>query len=143
MQAELDEQLCRKYPDFFADRHGSIWDTSMGWGFCCDKGWYALIDVVSALLTQHNAEIKAVQIKEKLGTLRFYHTHVDEYSRGVCVAAEILSSRICEVCGASLPIKGEILDMPIVSNGGGAFTRGMLDMFASYANGIDQLSSDI
>lgn len=72
----------------------------MCWGFSCGDGWYALIDVISDLLTTHDVEICAVQVKEKFGTLRFYHRGVDQYSIAVENAAEALSIMICEVCGA-------------------------------------------
>lgn len=100
MKAELDARLCQKYPSLYRDRHGDKTRTLMCWGFECGDGWYELIDVVSSLLTAHDQEICAVQVKEKFGTLRFYHHGVDRYSIAVESAAEALSMLICEVCGA-------------------------------------------
>jgi len=100
MKRELDEQLCSKYPDLYRDRYGDKMTTLMCWGFCCGDGWYALLDVISELLAKHNQAITADQVKEKFGSLRFYHHPVDDYSLAVENAAELLSTRICEVCGA-------------------------------------------
>jgi hypothetical protein len=99
MKRELDEKLRQKYPSLYCDRDGDKTKTSMHMEFACGDGWYELIDVVSGLLTEHNPEIRAEQIKEKLGTLRFYHSPVDDYSIGIETAAGQLSCHICEVCG--------------------------------------------
>lgn len=99
MKREFDEKLCQKYPSLYCDRHGDMQMTLMCWGFECGDGWYELIDVISGLLTAHNLDISAVQVKEKFGTLRFYHAPVDDYSIGVEIAAGQLSKRICEACG--------------------------------------------
>jgi hypothetical protein len=100
MKRELDEKLCQRYPTLYRDRHGDPKATLMCWGFECGDGWYELIDSVSELLSAHNPDIKAVQVKEKFGTLRFYHDCVDRYSIAVESAAEAFSMLICEVCGA-------------------------------------------
>lgn len=44
MHKELDEKLCKKYPEIFRDRHGDIRQTAMVWGFSCGDGWYDIID---------------------------------------------------------------------------------------------------
>lgn len=100
MKNELDERLCAKYPSLYRDRHGDKMKTLMCWGFCCGDGWYALLDVTSELLATHNPAIAADQIKEKFGSLRFYHHPVTDYSIAVENAVELLSTRICEICGA-------------------------------------------
>ena len=43
--------------------------------------------------------VKAVQIKEKFGGLRFYVSGGDEFDRGVIFTAETMSRKICETCG--------------------------------------------
>lgn len=100
MKRELDEQLCAKYPGLYRDRHGDKMKTLMCWGFCCGDGWYDLLDVVSELMSKTSDQITAVQVKEKFGSLRFYHHPVNDYSLAVEIAAELLSTRICEVCSA-------------------------------------------
>jgi hypothetical protein len=41
MRKELDEELCRKYPEIFRDRHGN---PVKSWMFECSDGWYGIID---------------------------------------------------------------------------------------------------
>ncbi|WP_020160020.1 hypothetical protein [Methylobacter marinus] len=98
MNKTLDRFLCQKYPHLY--RYESPQQTLMGWGFACGDGWYGLIDTVSALLTGHVPDTRAVQVKEKLGGLRFYHAPSNDYSRGVVAMAETMSFATCELCGA-------------------------------------------
>ncbi|MDP1666126.1 MAG: hypothetical protein Q8L79_13525 [Methylobacter sp.] len=100
MNKELDKQLCQSYPRLYRGRYGDIKSTLMCWGFGCGDGWYTLLDVISGLLTKHNPEICVVQVKEKFGGLRFYHSGCDAYSLGVEMTAGTLSHYICEICGA-------------------------------------------
>lgn len=45
------------------------------------------------------AQVIAVQIKEKFGTLRFYTSGGDDYVYGVLAMAESMSAVLCEECG--------------------------------------------
>ncbi|MGZ4958904.1 MAG: hypothetical protein ACXV7J_06610 [Methylomonas sp.] len=100
MKRELDEQLCHKYPSLYRDRNGDMRKTLMCWGFECGDGWYTLIDVMSELISKHAPEAYAEQIKEKFGSLRFYHQCGDNYTFGVEMAGDSLSQTVCEECGA-------------------------------------------
>lgn len=44
-------------------------------------------------------EVTITQIKEKLGTLRFYYNGGTDYIHGAVQMAENMSAHICEVCG--------------------------------------------
>ena len=114
MSPELDEQLCKKYPEIFKDRYGDIRNSCMPWGFDCGDGWYPLIDELCRLIMWHcdhfNYNIEkheydklpypvAVQVKEKFGTLRFYINGGDEAINNYISMADCLSGRICEECG--------------------------------------------
>ena len=110
MRKELDEALCKKYPEIFRDRHGDMRTTAMCWGFECGDGWYNIIDAACAQIENraYNNRLNGVefppvvatQIKEKYGTLRFYYTGGDDYVDGVVSMAETISAKTCEVCGA-------------------------------------------
>jgi len=50
MRRELDEELCKKYPLIFKNRHAHMTETAMCWGFECGDGWYNIIDVLCGLL---------------------------------------------------------------------------------------------
>lgn len=112
MRKELDEQLCKKYPLIFKDRHGDMKETLMCWGFECGDGWYQILDSLCANIQQHidwqnkNHEkhpvveqVVAVQVKEKFGGLRFYYDGGDEKIQGMVRMAESWASVTCEECG--------------------------------------------
>ncbi|MBF6650418.1 hypothetical protein [Methylobacter sp. BlB1] len=132
MRKELDEQLCRKYPSLYRDRHGDMRRTLMCWGFSCGDGWYTLIDVISELLTKHNPQAHAMQVKEKSGSLCFYHHGCDDYSLGVQMTAETLSQYICEICGA-----------PALLNNDGGWSSTRCKEHASEYSVNDDLEEDI
>ena len=74
-------------------------------GFECLDGWLPLIQ--SVLEVSRNraqgeglTDFKFLQIKEKFGGLRMYHTGGSDYIAGAVDAAEYQSYRVCEVCGA-------------------------------------------
>lgn len=46
---------------------------------------------------------KIVQIKEKFGSLRFYANGVNESTNQKIQFAELMSTKVCEVCGSSAP----------------------------------------
>lgn len=43
MNKDLDEALCRDFPEIFRNRHGNMATTAMCWGFSCGEGWEPLI----------------------------------------------------------------------------------------------------
>ena len=53
MKKELDEELCRKYPKLFRDRHAPMTVTCMCWGFDCGDGWYNIIDALCGNIQSH------------------------------------------------------------------------------------------
>lgn len=99
MNNELDKQLCRHYPELYRYRQ-DIGRTLMYRGFECGDGWFVLIDVISELLTKRNTAVFAVNVREKMGTLRFVHKIADLYTTGIVSAAEKMTKWICEHCGA-------------------------------------------
>lgn len=108
MRKELDEKLCADFPELFAERNLPMQETTMCWGFDTDDGWHDLIHGLSKDITglcrKYGAEIPhVVQVKEKLGGLRYYTGGVDpKVADGVfhlIMAAEMESYHVCEVCG--------------------------------------------
>jgi hypothetical protein len=114
MRKELDDQLCRAYPKLYKNRHGDASKTCMHWGFSCGDGWYPLLDVLSLLVSRHDPNHSASQVKEKFGTLRYYFAAPNDYSAGVVSLAEHISAITCEICGSPAMV---------VSAGGWVSTR--------------------
>lgn len=108
MHPDLSNLLYTRYPDIFADKDAPPTDSLMGFGFCCGDGWFFIIDNLCRCIQNHvewkrrtNPEfsVKAVQVKEKFGTLRFYIEGGDEEVRGMITAAECMSRNVCEITG--------------------------------------------
>lgn len=79
-------------------------------GFECLDGWEDLLDGVLHLAQTYAVDAKLnLQItsaKEKFGTLRFSHQGGDEIIDLAFDVTELVSSRICEICGK----KGNVID---------------------------------
>lgn len=106
MDKELDDELVRKYPKIFADRHKPPQATAMCWGFECGNGWYHIIDDMCDKIQKHidslgdpNKQVVATQVKEKFGGLRFYYRGGDDVTDKIVEDAESLSYLTCEDCG--------------------------------------------
>lgn len=50
MKKELDEKLCKDFPNLYKDRNASIMGSCMGWGFDVQNGWEPLIRELSEKL---------------------------------------------------------------------------------------------
>lgn len=128
MREELDKLLCKKYPKMMVNRNKPMQETCMCWGFECGDGWFNILDQLMANIQHHidwkekqrnwiivsnskmapeemqevPPEIQQVtldQVKEKLGTLRFYYSGGDDYISGLVSMAESMSGVTCEKCG--------------------------------------------
>ena len=113
MNLALQQKLFASYPGLFrrlANEH-EVGGPLDYWGIECGDGWFSIIDTLSSQL---EAEIscldaqcracwpRAIQVKEKLGSLRFYVSGRAQLSPEMLAAIEIaenLSSRTCECCG--------------------------------------------
>lgn len=93
----MNEQLEKELKDKFPDLYDGLTSLSVG------DGWFALLTTLSGIITHHakhkKLTIRAVQVKEKFGGLRFYTSGADEYVTGAVAMAESLSFAICETCG--------------------------------------------
>jgi hypothetical protein len=81
-------------------KHG-IDPDSVECGAECGDGWSGIVDRLLTDLRELGWKGRVAQVKEKLGTLRFYVTGVqwdERYHR--ISAAEEESARTCEYCGA-------------------------------------------
>lgn len=111
MKQELQQILFDKYPLIFTDIEKSPNQSLMSFGICTGDGWFWLIDQLCHQLqfdidNNKEPQIKAFQIKEKYGSLRFYlETPSTEKQDAIITFAETLSRSICEVCGSTNNVK--------------------------------------
>lgn len=110
MDAIRSKRLARDFPLFLRGRNESLKTNLMGFGFECGPGWYALIRSICEVAEKEcrrqralglNPEFwpKAVQVKEKFGTLRFYCFGANDAISAAIDRAENLSGQTCETCG--------------------------------------------
>jgi hypothetical protein len=109
-QHEFGERLASTYPNLYTDMHGDPRVTCMAFGIAVRRGWWPIIEELSAKLEAIITEWKetytddeyyprAAQVKEKFGTLRFYMTHHIDGFDGPIREAEGKSAVTCEKCG--------------------------------------------
>lgn len=96
MRAELDQLLCKRYPEIFLKRNHP--ESGMARGFECDDDWFWIIDTLCGLIQFHVAQgnmppVCATQVKEKFGELRFRYRGGNEMTQGMVHMAEAISSR--------------------------------------------------
>jgi len=130
MRDELDQKLCADYPKIFVNRYGDMKETAMCWGFECGDGWFNILNVLCSNIQLHidwrNSRRESMlrdnpynqpvpdevpqvivdQVKEKLGTLRFYYHGGDDKIDGMVRMAESISAFTCEKCGAPGKMRG-------------------------------------
>ena len=124
MNEKLQSDLVKAYPKIFKNVGGDPKVTCMADGIQCNDGWYDLLDTLCYTMQQHcdvantryiietdkyqfvvegdpeYVQVIVAQVKEKMGTLRFYADGVDNATEGMIQMAEAMSSRICELCGS-------------------------------------------
>ena len=87
MRKELTEKLYNDFPDLYEQRAWSIQESCMPWGFECGDGWYDLIYQLSKDLMATCDKVRAVQVKEKFGGLRFYYCFFPAAATGIGFAS--------------------------------------------------------
>jgi hypothetical protein len=99
MRDALTQLLYHRYPVLFAEHRLDATQSGMAWGFQHDDGWFAIVDGLACVVATHAPMAAAVQVKQKMGALRFSLRKDDAFARGACAAAERFSQTISEVSG--------------------------------------------
>jgi hypothetical protein len=106
MRKELEQKLAARWPNWLGlagnprlgprargFEHGDGWFDIL-WRLCVD-----LEPMVTELEKEAGQRFEVVQVKEKLGALRFYVSHHTDAIDERIVEAQKESSRTCEACG--------------------------------------------
>lgn len=110
MRDDLVAHLHERYPLIFAELSASGAPDAdaprsplAARGFECGDGWFDLIEALCHTLQAEtgngSSQVVAFQIKEKFGALLFYADGANARQAGAIQMAELLSGRICDVCG--------------------------------------------
>lgn len=100
-----DLALMKRYPQIFGTGPWPVNETMLGWGLTIGDGWMPLLEQLCADLStiiaeDRLAEFRVLQVKEKLGGLRFYARNGSVRTGALIAAAASESLQICEECGA-------------------------------------------
>ena len=100
-----DEIEYEKYAKRMESRFPKMYGGKYG-GFAIGKGWYPLIETLSAVIQNHIdhskgecSQVIVEQVKEKFGSLRFYYQGGDDFISGAVWLAESMTGQLCEECG--------------------------------------------
>jgi hypothetical protein len=104
MKAELEERLFKEFPTLYSGRNEPITQNLMGFGFECGDGWFDILWRLSKILSSVDLEAKALQVKEKFGTLHFY-ADCNAAAQDAIDRAEMESAKTCEMCGSHIGTK--------------------------------------
>lgn len=69
-------------------------------GFWCPDGWLPLVLELDTQLCRINPDYRIVEVKERLGQLRFGIEQWDDEMKQLIKQAELASLTICQNCGA-------------------------------------------
>lgn len=103
MTSEKEHKLATDFPEIF--KHlAREYEGNMYIGIACADGWYDLIYTLCFQIDHHikwskKDPVRATQVKEKFGGLRFYVDGTDEHVQGLIRMAESMSYKLCEFCG--------------------------------------------
>ena len=105
---ELEQKIVARWPDWF-DVRGDLRKTLMPRGFEHRDGWfdllYRLCERLEPLVGELNTTLppgehfEVLQVKQKLGELRFYVSHQNAAIDAEIELAYLESLRTCENCG--------------------------------------------
>ena len=122
MNEENTLKLLNTFPKLYSNYHANYPpERKIPFEFQCRDGWFQLVWDLSEKLEAEIVAIEegnssmdsktkvpsAVQVKEKMGTLRFYISAETDAIRGAIREASERSEITCEVCGAPGELCGE------------------------------------
>ena len=121
MNKENTLKLTTTFPKLYPKFHPLRPNRETPFFFECRDGWFDLLWELSEKLeaeivaieernSSTDSKVKvpsAVQVKEKMGTLRFYMSAETDAIRGAIKEAQERSEITCEVCGAPGVLRGE------------------------------------
>jgi len=111
MKPELQQKLYERYPKIFRQKDLPGTETCMNAGICMGDGWFHILDALCYSIQnfvrarnqmcpdEEPMVVEAVQVKEKSGTFRFYHTSRNPFINGLVRMAGAIASYTCERCG--------------------------------------------
>ena len=99
MRSILQNVLLKRYSDLFFHKNKNPQKSGMRFGFEHNDGWFSIIDALCETIIELDSEAQALQVKEKLGSLRFYCKANHQAVYDAIEVACAFSSRVSELTG--------------------------------------------
>jgi hypothetical protein len=99
MNEKNTAKLYKDFPKLYEGRTKSLQESLMPFGFMCGDGWFGLVYDLSKKISKLEPSVRAVEVKEKWGGLRFYIISGRKEVFDMISKAEEQSYHVCEVCG--------------------------------------------
>ena len=114
MNPKNTELLWNTFPLLYSGKSLPLTESLIPFGFEHGDGWFQIIWDLSealekeilALPEDQRGQCKAIQVKEKYATLRYYMTSGTDKMYALINEAELKSEITCEVCGNPGKIRG-------------------------------------
>jgi hypothetical protein len=111
MKKELDELLCKKYPEMLVNRYKPMQETCMCWGFEVGDGWFNILDQLMGNIQHHiNWSIKqhtnAIQNNEMIAQCKAGVFDMFEKEYNHIANTEYKEKRLTEI------IEGDFREVP-------------------------------
>lgn len=110
MSPDKTHQLYETFPRLYRGKDKPVSTSMMSFGFECSDGWFDLVWTLSRAIEDIAAREgrspdteewpEAMQVKDKLGRLRFHIKHGSPAMWGAIDAAADMSEKTCALCGA-------------------------------------------
>jgi hypothetical protein len=125
-KGDFEALMLELFPIIYQDLGGDPRHTCMSWGFDCPPTWNNILYELSVAIQAQlkflppdiASEFRAEQVKEKYGTLRFYHsciqgsdelcTTVETEIERLVVVAEDATETTCSDCGKQGKLRNDI-----------------------------------
>jgi len=109
MNRQLTERLWNECPLLYRDKNETVMNSLIPFGFEHMDGWFSIVynlslkleAIIAAMPEEEQKAYRAVQVKEKFGTLRFYMAGETDEMEKLISEAEDASAVTCEYCGAA------------------------------------------
>lgn len=102
MTPEKTRLLYETFPDLYREHKLLPYQSLIGIG----DGWFKILWDLSKELSKLDPIPRALQVKEKFGTLRFYYDNGSDEAHTLVHEAELKSALTCETCGAAGNLRG-------------------------------------
>ena len=104
MNAENTRRLIEQFPSLYGGSNLPPSEKLLSFGFSCGDGWFELLYTLSQQIDSYNLEhpeaaVVAVQVKQKMGTLRFYVDPFVPEVEDLIEQAVTRSALTCELTG--------------------------------------------